>query len=159
MRFSVVFAFLSEFCGWEKLRRSGSAATRSSSRIRDWPKYTLEEPEAYERETLDTFFAACDEDEHLIYSFFLMTGMREQEVMYATWRCVDFHNNTISVKHNPEHGWTPKAYKERTIPVPQRLMDALKTWHAKRDKTCDLYLPDVPMPTADAVLGCAESHC
>lgn len=126
MRFSVVWSFL-KAQGREVILKKG-----------DWPKFTQEEPEAYERETLDIFFAACDEDEHLVYSFFLMTGMREQEVMYATWKGVDFQNNTISVKHNPEHGWTPKAYKERTIPVPQRLMDALKTWQAKRDKnvTC-----------------------
>jgi integrase/recombinase XerD len=69
-----------------------------------------------------------------------MTGMRWQEVMYCTWNCVNFAKNTVAVRHNPEHHWTPKAYKEREIPVPQRLMDALKQWKEKRTK-CDLLFP------------------
>ena len=48
----------------------------------DWPRYTEEEPEMYEKEELDKLFAACDAEERLWYEFFLMTGMREQEVMY-----------------------------------------------------------------------------
>ena len=49
----------------------------------DWPRYTEEEPEIYELEELDKLLAACDEGERLWYEFFLMTGMREQEVMYT----------------------------------------------------------------------------
>ena len=49
----------------------------------DWPRYTEEEPEIYELEELDKLLAACDEEERLWYEFFLMTGMREQEVMYT----------------------------------------------------------------------------
>jgi integrase len=93
----------------------------------DWPKFVEEEPEIYDQETLDKFFAACDDDELLLFEFFLQTGMREQEVIYATDRCVDFANYTISVKRNPQHGWTPKMYKERTIPVPKALVNKLKS--------------------------------
>lgn len=77
----------------------------------DWPQYVEEEPEIYEHEELDTFFAACDEDERVIFEFFLKTGMREQEVVYATDRCVDFANCEVKVRHNPTYGWTPKMYK------------------------------------------------
>ena len=56
----------------------------------DWPKFVEEEPEIYDQETLDKFFAACDADELLLFEFFLQTGMREQEVIYATDRGVDF---------------------------------------------------------------------
>jgi hypothetical protein len=35
----------------------------------DWPKYTEEEPEIYEQETLDKFFAECDYDERLLFEF------------------------------------------------------------------------------------------
>jgi integrase/recombinase XerD len=100
----------------------------------DWPKYVEEEPEMYEQETLDKFFAACDEDELLLFEFFLQTGMREQEAIYATDRSVDFSNSTISVKHNPAHNWTPKMYKERTIPVPKSLVEKLKKMLVKRGK-------------------------
>jgi hypothetical protein len=46
----------------------------------DWPRYTEEEPGMYEPEELATLFKACDVEERLWYEFFLMTGMREQEV-------------------------------------------------------------------------------
>ena len=82
----------------------------------DWPKFVEEEPEIYDQETLDKFFAACDADETLLFEFFLQTGMREQEVIYATDRCVDFANYTVSVKRNPQHGWTPKMYSGHAAP-------------------------------------------
>ena len=55
----------------------------------DWPRYTEEEPEMYEQAELDKLFKACDEEERLWFEFFLMTGMREQEVMYAYWSDVN----------------------------------------------------------------------
>ncbi len=50
----------------------------------DWPRFVEDEPEIYEREELAKFFAACTGEEKLWYEFFLMTGLREQEVMYCT---------------------------------------------------------------------------
>jgi integrase len=100
----------------------------------DWPQYVEEEPEIYEQETLDQFLSACDDDERLLFEFFLMTGCREQEAIYMTDRCLDFSNCTVSVKHNPEYGWTPKAHKERCIPVPKELMSKLKAMLVKRGK-------------------------
>jgi integrase len=100
----------------------------------DWPKYVEEEPEIYEEQQLETFFAACDEHERLMYEFFLQTGMREQEVVHATDRCIDFANYTVSVRHNREYGWTPKMYKERTIPVPEALVQKLKRMLVERGK-------------------------
>ena len=49
----------------------------------DWPRFVEEEPEVYEQEDLDKLFAACDQQERLWFVFFLMTGMREQEVITA----------------------------------------------------------------------------
>jgi len=103
-------------------------------RSHDWPKFVEEMPEIYEQEILDKFFAECDADELLLFEFFMMTGMREQEVIYATDRCLDFSANTVSVRHNPIYGWTPKMYKERTIPVPAALMAKLKKMLVDRGK-------------------------
>ena len=47
-------------------------------RAHDWPKFVEEEPEIYEQDVLDKFFAGCDANELLLFEFFLMTGMREQ---------------------------------------------------------------------------------
>jgi integrase len=107
----------------------------------DWPRFTEEEPEIYENEELDKLLAACDAEERLWYEFFLMTGMREQEVMYAYWSDINFASSTVRVSHKPDRGWTPKAYKEREIPIPSKLAKSLKTWKAKADKNCSLVFP------------------
>jgi len=100
-----------------------------------------EEPEIYEQEELDELFAACDDEERLWYEFFLMTGMREQEVMYAYWTDVNFAAATVRVSHKPDRGWTPKAYKEREIPIPVKLVKSLKVLKGKSDKGCNLVFP------------------
>src|ERR1700674_5433614 len=107
----------------------------------DWPRFTEEEPEIYEKEELEKLFAACDSEERLWYEFFLMTGMREQEVMFTYWTDVNFAASTVRVSHKPDRGWTPKAYKEREIPIPAKLAKSLKAWKAKANKTCSLVFP------------------
>jgi Phage integrase, N-terminal SAM-like domain len=82
-KFESVMTFLKHFDVKPKIRAA------------DWPQYVEEEPEMYEQEILDKFFAACDEEETLLFEFFLQTGLREQEVILApswngwvtpTWR-------------------------------------------------------------------------
>jgi integrase/recombinase XerD len=107
----------------------------------DWPRFVEEEPEVYEKEELDTLFANCNAEERLWYEFFLMTGMREQEVMHTYWSDVNLASHTVRVSHKPDRGWTPKAYKEREIPIPSKLVKSLKAWKAKSDKTCSLVFP------------------
>ena len=70
-----------------------------------------------------------------------MTGMREQEVMYTYWSDVNLTTNVVKVTHKPDRDWTPKAYKEREIPIPAKLVDSLKTFKAKSDKGCNLLFP------------------
>jgi integrase len=107
----------------------------------DWPRFVEEEPEIYEKEEVDALFTACDADERLWFEFFLMTGMREQEVMYTYWSDVNFRANILRVTHKPDRGWTPKTYKEREIPIPKKLVEELKVWKAKCDKECPLVFP------------------
>jgi integrase/recombinase XerD len=126
----------------------------------DWPRYTEEEPEMYEDDELGTLFAACDAEERLWYEFFLMTGMREQEVMYSYWSDINFKASTVRVSHKPDRGWTPKAYKEREIPIPAKLATSLKVLKAKSDKTCNLVFPtsgcNVKMNFLDDLKAVAE---
>jgi len=107
----------------------------------DWPRFTEEEPEIYEQDELDKLLNACTDEERLWYEFFLMTGMREQEVMYCYWSDVNLGKAIVRVTHKPDRGWTPKAYKEREIPIPAKLVSSLKARKAKADKTCNLLFP------------------
>jgi integrase/recombinase XerD len=110
-------------------------------RKNDWPRYTEEEPEIYEEEELATLFEACDERERLWFEFFLMTGEREQEVMHTYWSDINLKGATVRVSHKPDRAWTPKAYKEREIPIPANLVKSLKVWKTKADKACNLVFP------------------
>jgi hypothetical protein len=107
----------------------------------DWPKFVEEEPEIYEKEDVAALMAVSDEQEKLWWEFFLMTGMREQEVMYTTWRDVDFAHHAISVRWKPEYNWTPRAYKERTVPVPEKLIVKLRTLKAASRPGARWYSP------------------
>jgi integrase/recombinase XerD len=126
----------------------------------DWPRYTEEEPEMYEQDDLDTLFNACTEEERLWFEFFLMTGMREQEVMNLYWTDINFAASTVRVSHKPDRGWTPKAYKEREIPIPAKLVTKLKAWKAKSDKNCQLVFPtsgcNPKLDFLDCLKACAE---
>jgi len=126
----------------------------------DWPRYTEEEPEIYEQMELDKLFKVCDAEERLWFEFFLMTGMREQEMMYTYWSDVNFTDSTVRVSHKPDRGWTPKAYKEREIPIPTKLMESLKARKAKAEKTCGLVFPTAgckpKLDFLDCLKTCAE---
>jgi integrase/recombinase XerD len=102
------FANLVSFLKWagrEKIARKG-----------DWPVYVEEEPETYEPEELTRLFATCTPEERSLFRFLLYSGFREQEVTYLTWK--DLGSSTAAVRHKPVYGWSPKAYKERTVPIP-----------------------------------------
>jgi integrase/recombinase XerD len=107
----------------------------------DWPRFVQEEPEIYEKDELKTLYSACDSTEKLWWDFFLMTGMREQEVMHTTWGDVNLTQGVVRVSWKAEYGWTPKAYKERTIPIPSKLQVELKEAKKKAKSDCPLLFP------------------
>jgi len=107
----------------------------------DWPRYVEEEPEVYEREDLERFFKCCSDEERLWFEFFLMTGMREQEVMHATWPDINLNRGVVTVRYKPEYSFSPKNYKEREIPIPNKLVESLKKSKKKTDSSCPLLFP------------------
>lgn len=107
----------------------------------DWPRFTETEPEIYEREELDKLFRACDAEERLWFEFFLMTGMREQEVMHSSWDDVNLSRSTVTVRYKEEYGFSPKNYREREIPIPAKLVAALKRKLKSRSAGCGLVFP------------------
>jgi integrase/recombinase XerD len=108
----------------------------------DWPRYVEDEPEIYEREDLHKFFAACGEEERMWFEFFLMTGLRDQEVMYCTWSEINLARGVVTVRYKPEFGFSPKAYKGRELPIPDKLVRALNKRKAATDTAgCPLLFP------------------
>lgn len=108
----------------------------------DWPRYVEDEPEVYEREEMNKFFAVCDDEERIWFEFFLMTGMRDQEVMHCEWADINVTRGAVTVRYKKEYGFSPKNYKGREIPIPNKLTQALKDWKKSRaSASCSLLFP------------------
>jgi integrase/recombinase XerD len=85
-------------------------------------------PPTYSQEELDRIFAECDEREKVIFSTFLLTGLREEELCYLTWGDVNvknLDNASIHVRGEGKQGFSPKDYEERAIPIPRDLAERL----------------------------------
>jgi integrase/recombinase XerD len=119
-RFEHLLTFLKAF-GIEKLAKK-----------RDWPKYVTQEPESYDDDDLGKFFDACDPQEKVFFEFYLMTGFRKKEVTYCTWPDVDLRAGVVRVTAKLDHGFKPKDWEEREVPIPDRLVKSLKKWAAQR---------------------------
>ena len=102
--------------------------------VKDKPKFTKRAPNAYNQSFLARLFAACDAEDQLAFQFFLGSGAREQEVMYACWPDIDFIHGTFRITEKADLGWTLKDYEERTIPLPTDLLNALTTRRKERPK-------------------------
>lgn len=96
-------------------------------------------PREYSDNDLAMFFGACDQAERALFSTFLFTGFREQEVVHLFWRDVNFNVNTIRVTVKPDLGFAPKRWEEREVPTPKALIELLAT-HPPRDN-CRFVFP------------------
>jgi integrase len=92
----------------------------------DWPSYTERAVRAYSEQELAKLFAACDDEERLLFQTFLFSGCREQEVQFLTYPDVDSRNRTIAVRAKEDLGFRVKDREERLIPIPQKLVDTLE---------------------------------
>ena len=54
-------------------------------------------PKEYREDNLGQFFEACYDSERVLFSTFLLTGFREQEVMFLRWSVVNFELRTVRV--------------------------------------------------------------
>jgi integrase/recombinase XerD len=97
----------------------------------EMPKYDEKDVDYYTETNpneLTQFFAACSAEERLAFMFFLYSGCREREVMFACWQDIDFVSRTYTVRPKTDLGFRTKNGKVRLVPLPQILIDALKTY-------------------------------
>jgi integrase len=92
----------------------------------DRPKFVKQEVEIYEHGELDRLFAVCSPYHLMLYKFLLMTGLREQEAMYCVWNDVNLDASTINMRWKPQYDFAPKAYREREVPIPEKLIEHLR---------------------------------
>jgi integrase/recombinase XerD len=112
----------------------------------DKPQYDEPEVEAYDSDELAALFSAATPEERMLFEFFLGTGFREQEVMFCSWKNVDFNGKVISVKSKPELGFRPKDKQERSVPVPDSLIASLQ---ARKRKSTSMFVFSGPSGNPD----------
>ena len=61
-----------------------------------------------------------------MFATFLLTGFREQEVMFLHWSDVNFELQTVRVTAKPELGFYPQRWKDREVPAPVELIKELR---------------------------------
>ncbi len=103
-------------------RRNGR---RNITRELQLPEAILSLPKVYSDEEQSRFLSACDPWELALFSTFLLTGFREQEVMYLFWRDLNLNRRTLRVVSKPDLGFFPKRWEEREVPVPLDLAQVL----------------------------------
>ena len=112
-------------------------------------------PREYTEEDLTRFFDACDSFERALFSAFLLTGVREQEMVYLLWSDLNFKLRTFRVTAKPQLGFYPKRWEEREIPIPVQLAEILRE-HPRRMGTEFVF----PSPTGNReqnmLLRCKE---
>ncbi|MGZ4824796.1 MAG: tyrosine-type recombinase/integrase, partial [Terriglobales bacterium] len=105
------------------LRANGITGLLASN---ERPRFDKKVVEAYNEDELKRLFKAANNEERLLFQFFLGSGCREAEVAHATWRDVNFADKTFTVHSKRKQGFGPKDKEERMIPLPDSLVEALK---------------------------------
>jgi integrase/recombinase XerD len=118
------------------LKRCGKAGLTRNIGL---PERLVVLPREYSDDDLQRFFDACAPAEYTIYSTFLFTGFREQEVVHLFWSDINFALNTVRVTSKPDLGFWPKRWEEREVPVSKALIELLQS-HARREN-CRFVFP------------------
>jgi hypothetical protein len=67
---------------------------------RDWPRFTEQDVEVYERHELTALFAHCEDRERILFKFFLSSAGRDQEIVFTAWPNLDLKNAFGMLKPN-----------------------------------------------------------
>lgn len=95
-------------------------------RKNDMPKPTAKKTRAYDPIAIGKMFGYATRDEADLLSFFLCTGVREQEAAHACWTDIDFSAKTYQVTEHLDLGFKPKDKEEGIIPITDELIELLQ---------------------------------
>ena len=107
----------------------------------DWPKFVETVRPIYEDAELTKLFEACAPAEEARFKFYLMTGFRDAEGRFVTWRDVDFKHMAVRVTAKPHWGFHPKNWEEREVPVPEKLIHLLQKFRPATANADDPVFP------------------
>ena len=73
----------------------------------------------YTEAELNILFRKSKPDERLLWKFFLDTGAREKEVIYATWKDVDLDHRLFHIRSNEKLGSAPRTVVRAPFRLPR----------------------------------------
>jgi integrase len=94
-------------------------------------KFVEMEPTVFNEDELKAFFKCCDAFRFPVFKTYLMAGLRKAELENLEWSDVDFNVGTIAV--SPKADFTPKDHEQRSIEVPDELLEILKAMPRRGD--------------------------
>ena len=97
-----------------------------ASKLVSVAKPVKQKPRAYSDVEIKKLFEEMTKEEWERYAFFLSTGCREQEVMYATWDDIDFAHKTYKVEGKDDVNFVPKNHEVRVTPLTTEVCEMLK---------------------------------
>jgi integrase len=109
----------------------------------DWPSFVETVRPIYEDSELRELFKAAEFAEEVRFKFYLMSGFRDAEGRFVTWRDVDFKHMAVRVTAKPHWGFHPKNWEEREVPVPQKLIKLLEKFRPKEASPDDPIFPSI----------------
>jgi integrase len=98
----------------------------------EMPTVETETAIPYSEADLKKLFKEMDEEETLLFKFFLATGARDREVTFASWADINFENKTYTIRAKTDVGFFVKNHESRTIPIPDSLVALLKEAHKNK---------------------------
>jgi integrase len=141
-RFTALMTFF-KFCVRNGAKMNLDILVQKEDRRR-WKKHVKHEPESYAPEEVEKLIAASNQYYALIWDFLWKTGFREKEAEYLEWSDIDFQNFTVSVRHKPNMGlspkgrqmkFVPKGRQERSVPLVKDLAEKLKAWRERHPRS------------------------
>jgi integrase len=99
------------------------------------PKFEETLPTIYSPSEVKSILEAADPYMGIAIRLGLMLGLREQEIMYAEWDDIDWHQSVYRVQGKPRLGFAVKDSAQRLIPIPTELLTRLKEWQETRKGT------------------------
>ena len=101
----------------------------------------------YTDDEMSQFFAECDEEEELLFKFFLHSMARDMEVAHCEVRDLNFNSNVLHISPKPHRNFRLKgkrsgqAKRGRKVPIPTLFMSRLKLFCAGKAPR-DLLFPN-----------------
>lgn len=106
---------------------------------KDAPKYTQDDPVAFEDDELELFWKHCPAHKRLRFNLYLCCGPRLGEMQTLRWTDILFGTGMMKIQDRPEYGYYAKKHHFREIPIKCELLEELRDLKAR--SKCPLVFP------------------